>query len=62
MSETDLLPYYKEILNSIPENIDFNFIPVKVVSSKQIAEQFEVGSEDYNTAVASLSNVNIDIA
>ena len=36
MSETDLLPYYKEILNSIPENIDFNFIPVKVVSSKQI--------------------------
>ena len=36
MSENDLLPYYKEILNSIPENIDFNFIPVKVVSSKQI--------------------------
>ena len=31
-----LLPYYKEILNSIPESIDFNFIPVKAISSKQI--------------------------
>ena len=31
-----LLPYYKEILNNIPESIDFNFIPVKEVSSKQI--------------------------
>ena len=31
-----LLPYYKEILNSIPENLDFNFIPVKAISSKQI--------------------------
>ena len=31
-----LLPYYKEILNSIPESIDFNFIPVKQISSKQI--------------------------
>ena len=39
MSENDLnklLPYYKEILNSIPESIDFNFIPVKAVSTKQI--------------------------
>ena len=31
-----LLPYYKDILNSIPESRDFNFIPVKAVSSKQI--------------------------
>ena len=31
-----LFPYYKEILNSIPESIDFNFIPVKAISSKQI--------------------------
>ena len=31
-----LLPYYKEILNSIPESIDFNFIPVKQVSSRAI--------------------------
>ena len=31
-----LLPYYKEILNNIPESIDFNFIPVKAISSKQI--------------------------
>ena len=29
-----LLPYYKEILNSIPESIDFNFIPAKQVSSR----------------------------
>ena len=39
MSDSDLnklLPYYKEILNSIPESIDFNFIPVKAVSSKKI--------------------------
>ena len=28
--------YYIEILNSIPENIDFNFIPVKTTSSKEI--------------------------
>ena len=32
-----LLPYYKEILNSIPESIDFNFIPVKQISSKTIS-------------------------
>ena len=31
-----ILPYYKEILNSIPESIDFNFIPAKQVSSKAI--------------------------
>ena len=31
-----LLPYYKEILNSIPESIDFNFIPAKQVSSRII--------------------------
>ena len=39
MSDNDLnklLPFYKDILNSIPENIDFNFIPVKAISSKQI--------------------------
>ena len=29
-----LLPYYNEILNSVPESIDFNFIPAKQVSSK----------------------------
>ena len=29
-----LLPYYKEILSSIPESIDFNFIPVKQISTK----------------------------
>ena len=31
-----LLPHYKAILNSIPESIDFNFIPAKQVSSKTI--------------------------
>ena len=31
-----LLQYYKTILNSIPESIDFNFIPVKQVSYKTI--------------------------
>ena len=31
-----ILPYYKEILNSIPESIDFNFIPAKQVSSHAI--------------------------
>ena len=39
MTDNDLkrlLPYYKEILNSIPESIDFNFIPVKAISSKQL--------------------------
>jgi len=31
-----LLPFYKAILNSIPESIDFNFIPAKQVSYKSI--------------------------
>ena len=31
-----LYPFYKEILNSIPESIDFNFIPVKSISTKYI--------------------------
>ena len=31
-----LLPYYKEILNSIPESLDFNFIPIKTKTTKQI--------------------------
>ena len=31
-----LLPNYKAILNSIPESIDFNFIPAKQISSKTL--------------------------
>ena len=31
-----LLPTYKSILNSIPESIDFNFIPAKQISSKTL--------------------------
>ena len=31
-----LLPNYKSILNSIPESIDFNFIPAKQISSKTL--------------------------
>ena len=36
VEQNKLLPFYKEILNSIPDSIDFNFIPVKSISTKQI--------------------------